>query len=168
MMKQIDITIDRVRFAVELGEGPRPDGSFLVVVDGAQRAVRLAPAGQPGSMALALVDGRPYELLIDPELRWLQSARGRHALELRDVAAPAPGARGGDGRLRAPIPGTVLRLLAAPGESVAAGQPLVILEAMKMQNELRAPRAGLLSRLHVQVGQSVGLNELIAEIGEPA
>ena len=53
------------------------------------------------------------------------------------------------------------RILVAPGASVAARQPLVVIEAMKMENELRASRAGTVAELHVQEGQSVDAGALL-------
>jgi biotin carboxyl carrier protein len=165
-MAKLEVTIDGSRFVVELSGEPGPDGGFVVLVDGAPRTVRLAPSAGRDGLTLAMVDGQPLELALDHELRWVQSAQGRHSVELRDVAAAPARPQRSDGRVRAPIPGTIVRLLATPGQQLAAGQPIVALEAMKMQNEICAPRAGLLNSLRVQPGQSVGLNEIIAEIGE--
>jgi biotin carboxyl carrier protein len=50
------------------------------------------------------------------------------------------------------------------GQAVEVGQPLLALEAMKMENEIRAPRSGIVSTLHVAPGQAVGRNEVLAEI----
>ncbi len=74
--------------------------------------------------------------------------------------------RSGDGHLKAPIPGLVAKVLVAVGEQVEAGQPLLILEAMKMENEIRAPLSGWIKTLNVAPGQSVSHNELLAEIVE--
>jgi len=165
-MAVFDITIDGARYTVELNGVQGADGRYVVTVDGVPRAVRLTPPAEPAGLYLAVVAGRPYELALDSELRWMQTAHGRHDVELRDVAAAAPRPHGGDGRVKAPIPGTVVRLLAEPGQAVAAGQPILILEAMKMQNEICAGRAGVLASVHVAPGQSVGLGVLLAEIGE--
>jgi pyruvate carboxylase subunit B len=61
----------------------------------------------------------------------------------------------GGGVVRAPMPGLVVRLEVTVGERVAAGSGLVVVEAMKMENELRAPRAGVVATVHVAVGQAV-------------
>ena len=60
-----------------------------------------------------------------------------------------------DGAVRAPMSGRVVRVSVAPGQSVAARQAVVVVEAMKMENELRAPYAGTVRALHVQPGDSV-------------
>lgn len=66
--------------------------------------------------------------------------------------------------VRAPMPGLVVRLLAEPGQHVEAGQGLVVLEAMKMENELRAPSAGTVAALHVEPGAAVGKGALLVEL----
>ncbi|MEA3184539.1 MAG: acetyl-CoA/propionyl-CoA carboxylase, biotin carboxylase, biotin carboxyl carrier protein [Ilumatobacteraceae bacterium] len=66
-----------------------------------------------------------------------------------------------------PMPGTVIAVLVSPGESVTVGQPVVVVEAMKMEHTLRASTAGTVSDLLVQVGERVALNQLLAVI-DPA
>ena len=56
-------------------------------------------------------------------------------------------------------------MLVQPGQAVSAGQPLLVLEAMKMENEIRAPRSGQVERVNVAVGQGVPLGMLLAEVG---
>ena len=68
-------------------------------------------------------------------------------------------------RVTAPMPGRVVRVLSAPGADVAAGQGLVVIEAMKMENELRAPRAGRVQELPVREGQAVEAGALLAVVG---
>jgi biotin carboxyl carrier protein len=62
----------------------------------------------------------------------------------------------------APMPGKVVRLLAAVGGAVEAGQGLLVVEAMKMQNEIRSPKSGKLERLFVKEGQNVNAGEVLA------
>ncbi|MDX6515304.1 MAG: glutaconyl-CoA/methylmalonyl-CoA decarboxylase subunit gamma, partial [Gaiellaceae bacterium] len=71
-----------------------------------------------------------------------------HALEEQPAA-------GGPQTLTAPMPGTVLRVLVAPGEAVEARQPLLVLEAMKMETPIVAPYAGRVTQVHVEEGTSV-------------
>ena len=76
------------------------------------------------------------------------------------------GAVAGSGpqRLAAPMPGKVVRVLVAPGETVKARQPLVVVEAMKMENELRAGRDGTVSEIHAREGVSVDAGALLIVI----
>ena len=79
-------------------------------------------------------------------------------------AALAPRAHG-PSRLTAPMPGRIVRLLSEAGADVVAGQGLVVIEAMKMENELRAPRGGRLTELLVREGQAVEAGALLAVVG---
>jgi geranyl-CoA carboxylase alpha subunit len=91
------------------------------------------------------------------------------AFELQDlthVAVPRAGAGAGDGLLRASMNGRVIALLVAEGDAVAAGQPLVTLEAMKMEHVHCAPRAGRVAALHVAVGAQVAARHVVAEIAD--
>jgi acetyl-CoA/propionyl-CoA carboxylase biotin carboxyl carrier protein len=62
------------------------------------------------------------------------------------------------------MPGKVVKILAAMGQEVAAGAPLVVLEAMKMEHTVRAPDAGVLRALHVAVGDQVDADRLLAVV----
>jgi len=91
------------------------------------------------------------------------------AVELQDlthVAVPRAGAGAGDGLLRASMNGRVIALLVAEGDAVTAGQPLVTLEAMKMEHVHCAPRAGRVAALHVAVGAQVAARHVVAEIAD--
>jgi biotin carboxyl carrier protein len=80
----------------------------------------------------------------------------------RRGAARAGGA--GEQRIIAPMPGRVLRVLAAPGDAVAARQPLVVVEAMKMENELSSARGGHVKEVAVAPGQSVEAGRLLVVV----
>jgi propionyl-CoA carboxylase alpha chain len=122
----------------------------------------------PGMPSLALVDAGPDAVVLDLDgvrRRWTV---GRFAdrvvvdgplgsVELRRLARfTDPSARLPDGALVAPMPGTVVRVGVRTGESVVAGQPLVWLEAMKMEHVVRAPADGTVTELPVAPGQQVG------------
>jgi propionyl-CoA carboxylase alpha chain len=81
---------------------------------------------------------------------------------------PDPARQDAPGSLLAPMPGKVIRVDAAPGDEVAAGQPLLVLEAMKMEHEILAPSAGVLTALPVSVGDQVDAGTLLAAIEEAA
>lgn len=68
------------------------------------------------------------------------------------------------GNLKAPMPGKILDILVDEGTEVALGDPVMILEAMKMENELKSPADGILETLHVQKGDNVEKNQLLLEI----
>ena len=97
----------------------------------------------------------------------LHADDGAHeAVDLSLAPVARAGAAASDGSLRAAMTGRVVALLVAEGDTVAAGQPLVTLEAMKMEHVHAAPRAGHVAALHVAAGAQVAARQLLAEIGE--
>jgi len=92
--------------------------------------------------------------VIDERTRQIQALAG-----VRPVA-------GASGTVVAPMPGLVLRVYVVPGQQVAAGAGLVVVEAMKMENELRAHRAGVVAKVHVEVGQVVERGAPLVTFGE--
>jgi biotin carboxyl carrier protein len=68
-------------------------------------------------------------------------------------------------RIVAPMPGKVVRVLVSPGDHVEAGAGIVVVEAMKMQNEMKSPRTGVVSAVNVQVGATVNGGDVLAVIG---
>lgn len=69
-----------------------------------------------------------------------------------------------EGRVSAPMPGKILEIIVKQGDSVEPGDPVVILEAMKMENELKSPVAGIVETVEVQVNESVDKNQTLIEI----
>jgi propionyl-CoA carboxylase alpha chain len=80
---------------------------------------------------------------------------------------PEPGSSVAKGSLVAPMPGNVIRLGAQVGDSVTAGQPLIWLEAMKMEHTITAPSDGVLSSLNVATGQQVEVGAVLAIVEAP-
>ena len=123
----------------------------------------------PNSLSL-LLDGQSYEVLISPlpdgQLK-LQTGLQEFTAAVADPRAwrgRRHGALQAEGRQQivAPMPGKVVRLLVKAGDKVEAGQGLLVVEAMKMQNEIRSPKSGLVERLHVKEGQPVNAGEILA------
>ncbi len=164
-MSKLLVTIDGHTFDVALDLLVQNGAEMRAAVNNEQVAVVVPNADEPiEEMEWIVVDGRPYEVVFDPDMRWLKAYSGIRQLEIRDLEALAPRPRSGDGRIKAPIPGLITRVLAKPGDQVEIGQPLLVLEAMKMENEIRAPLSGLLEALHVVPGQSVVRHDVLAEI----
>lgn len=98
--------------------------------------------------------------------RWrveVMDARTRHIRSLTGTGQ----SKQGPARLTAPMPGLVVKVEVKEGEQVSAGAGLVVLEAMKMQNELRAPVAGVIARVLVRGGQAVEKGQVLVEYAEP-
>jgi acetyl-CoA/propionyl-CoA carboxylase biotin carboxyl carrier protein len=99
---------------------------------------------------------------------WLARDGNTWAIEEEEPIAAGPAATGGgDGVVRSPMPGTVLVVKAALGDRVKAGQPLLIVEAMKMEHTVSAPVDGVVAELTAAPGQQVGLDEVLAAISLP-
>jgi biotin carboxyl carrier protein len=125
---------------------------------------------EPGVYSI-LIDGRSYEARVEegPSALVVVIDGRRFEIEARDPRrfSRKSGRGGADGiqPVAAPMPGKVVRVLVAVGDEVAAGQGLLVVEAMKMQNELKAPRAGKVLSLHAGPGATVAAGESLATIG---
>ena len=71
---------------------------------------------------------------------------------------------GGDGRLEAPMPGNIVAVKVSVGDEVAAGDPVVVLESMKMQNEITSPVSGIVKGVHCEAGKQVGFGDVLVEV----
>ena len=126
-------------------------------------------AGQGGGGADLLVTygGRVlrFAYATDGATIWL--GRGGHAWALtEEEAAPVRGGRaaGSDGTVRSPMPGTVLAVHVAPGDTVSAGQAVAVVEAMKMEHTVTAPVAGTVAEVAARAGQQVAMDARLAVI----
>ncbi len=121
---------------------------------GTQRMVDVDPLGSAGSASDELrvtVGGG------DPLFVQVHDLRDRLVAGDEQVGA-------GAGELRAAMPGKVVKLLSKVGESVKAGQSLLVIEAMKMENELRSPSAGRITEISVREGQTVEAGQLLVAL----
>jgi pyruvate carboxylase subunit B len=147
-----------------------------VVVDGVMHRAHLEPV--PGTPEQRVViDGRGRTIAVDAfaDSSWrivdqgavrdvgIEDERARH---IRSLVATHGSAVAG-GVLKAPMPGLVVRLDVALGATVAVGDPLVVLEAMKMENELKATTAGVVTAIRVAVGAAVEKGAVLLEIAAP-
>ncbi len=162
------VTIGGREFEVEL-DGDR------ITLDGAPHQADLSRL--PGTpLSLLHLAGRSHlvALLREGKGSWrvdhlgesyqaeVMDERTRHIRQLTGAGI----ARGGPTSLKAPMPGMVVRYLIEPGQQVAEGQGLAVLEAMKMENELRAPAAGVVASLRVPAGSAVEKGAVLVEFAE--
>lgn len=142
-----------------------------VVVDG--RMVEIDPEQladvrqvEPGVYSV-LIEGKPYEVRLQTSKQQLTATvSGREfAVEVRNPrdAGRSSGAAVGSGRqnVSTPMPGKVVRILVKPGDLVDASQGLVVVEAMKMQNELKAARPGRVVDVRAHEGETVGAGDVL-------
>ncbi len=164
-MSKLAVTIDGQSFEIEMVLTPDCDQGCVVKVNGEDITITIPETDVPGSnIEWMIINGRPYELTIDDNLHWLRAYSGIHAVDIQDREARITRPRSGDGRIKAPIPGLVTRVLVEEGENVDAEQPLIVLEAMKMENEIRAPFDGRVRSIAVAPGETVLRNTVLAEI----
>ena len=138
---------------------PLGGGRYVLVEGGAATRVVLEPEGpgDGGSRAReVLVDG--FRFVIETEAERIASLRERAS------QGRAASAHSGPLQVKAIIPGKVVAVSVKVGDSVTAGQHLLVVEAMKMQNELRAPRDGTIERVGVAVGVNIEIGDLLVVI----
>ena len=149
-----------------------------LTIDGATRTLELPKDAAYANVALCealvysvLIDGRACEARIEHVLNGpsiVTIGRHRFEVEVRDPRrySGSASARGGAGvqNISAPMPGKVVRVLAKAGDPVEAGQGIVVVEAMKMQNEIKAKRAGKVLSMTAKVGATVAAGEVLATI----
>jgi biotin carboxyl carrier protein len=106
-----------------------------------------------------------YTLWVDG-YRFEGEALDERARAIRDITAAAAKSLG-PSPVNAPMPGLVVRVNVAVGDKVQAGQGVVVMEAMKMENELRASTAGVVKAIHAEVGKAVEKGTVLVELEEP-
>jgi biotin carboxyl carrier protein len=184
-----EVEVSGRTYAISIERTDRP-GRFRVAVDGQSHLVDVARSGEFGLCLLSASADNPAvtfsvrggrenvtvpvstELYIAPGyasgevLVTLQgrtipvTVNGRRTGHAAEIGAH----RHGEISIIAPMPGRIVRVLAAPGDDIGARQPVVVVEAMKMENELRAPRAGRVKEISVTPGMSVEAGRVLAVI----
>jgi biotin carboxyl carrier protein len=156
-----DITVGRKTYRLELKRGEdgwdcRLDGRTISLnaeqID--PETLSILIAGQSYEVRRELGDqifvhGKRYEVSVEDPRSW----RGR-----RRAGAGAEGPQ----KLTASMPGKIVRVLATEGEKISAGQGIAVVEAMKMQNEIKSPKEGTLKKLLVKPGMNVYSGEVLA------
>ena len=125
-------------------------GEYLLLHEGRVYECRVGPAGRSGAFEVR-VGGRAYEVALSDPKR----LRGAGAAAAHDA---------GRAQLVAQMPGRVVRVLVEAGQDVEAGQSVVVVEAMKMQNEMKSPKAGKVSAVNVREGATVNAGDVLAVV----
>ena len=140
-----------------------------VLVNGEPVSVDLTQSGMP-ELYSVLLDGSSHEVLVSSDVSGCDVTVGGQVLRAEVQDEPtrilmkgrgSAEAAGGDLPVPAPISGRVVSVAVADGDTVAAGQTLVVLEAMKMENDITAPRAGVVGQVAVADGDRVELNHVM-------
>jgi biotin carboxyl carrier protein len=127
-------------------------GVYSVLMGGESLEVRVEPRTEAGVNGLRVVVGsREFSADVRDQRQWRRR---------RGAAAEAEGRQ----QVLAPMPGKIIRVLVKAGDSIGMKQGLVVVEAMKMQNEIRSPKSGVVERILVTEGQTVNTGEVLAII----
>lgn len=149
----------------------RSGGSLTIVVDGRRHTVsnviRLGGSfsfliGNHSHLAFASANEQGVQL----SLNGRTYARAQTAVDTDSPTVSASSSS--DGRVQAPMPGGIIALHVREGEHVTAGQPLVVLESMKMHNEITSPASGVVRRVNIKVGEQVSFGHVLVEVGADA
>jgi len=149
----------------------RGTDGFEVVLDGQRRRVDLIPLDGSLASLRYVDDGRSFQITFhEGPGRNMRIAIGEREFQL-DVMTPVEALEASAGtvgrgarQVTAPIPGKVVAVKVAPGDEVEVGRALVVLEAMKMENELAAERAGRVAAVHVAAGATVEAGAVLVEL----
>ncbi len=168
----------KTKFEVHL-TGPSGKKLRIVELERDANQWKITLDGQPLDASVVEIDPHTLSVLLEGhsyEVHTMQSPGGLLKLQTdlqeftAEISDPRAWRRGRHGALElegrqqivAPMPGKVVRVLVQAGEKVEAGQGLFVVEAMKMQNEIRSPKTGTLERLQVKEGQPVNAGEILA------
>ena len=147
--EQVVAEVDGRRYELEAREVE--PGVYLLLMGGRVYECRVDGANTRRGSANVSVGGRTYEVVLSDPKR-LRGAQGSGAQE------------GGRAEIAAPMPGKVVRVIARVGEHVEAGDALLVVEAMKMQNEMKSPKAGTVVEIHAREGETVNAGDVLVAV----
>jgi biotin carboxyl carrier protein len=138
------VTVDGRKYAVH--DVSHMDDGLAFMVDHVSHVARVSSGIHGVDLSMG---GRTYSVSREPA----------------DADRPGSAVGRGDGRLEAPMPGSIIAVHVSEGDRVHAGQALVVLESMKMHNEITAPHDGVVRKVNCRVGEQVGFGQVLVEIG---
>jgi len=124
------------------------DNFYSIIIDGRSYDVDLTEKGDNFEV---LINGDHYDIEVLDEMKRLMKLRTTAGLEGRQV-------------IEAQMPGYIWKILVEPGQEVEEGEPLMILVAMKMENEIKAPKAGIVEDLFVEIDQTIAIGDKLAVV----
>lgn len=150
--ENVSAEVDGRQYEIEIRE--LTAGQYLLLVDGrvckARVESRQGSHGSPGLFEVAL-GGHAYEItVVDPKRLRTGETTAAHSA--------------GTAQITSPMPGKVVRVLVEQGAQVEAGAGVIVVEAMKMQNEMKAPKAGTVVSINAEVGATVSAGDVLAVI----
>jgi len=151
----VEVTGKDGRYRIDVGDAvsevdarQAADGIWSLLVDGASHVVDVSDRD---GVSIVEVDGESYHIRVEEETRYIIRTRGGKGGAVGQV-------------LKAPMPGKVVHIAVEVGQAVKPGDGLIVLEAMKMENEFRATAAGTVREIRVQAGQAVNPGDILVVI----
>ena len=162
-----DIVVDGKTHRVELTKG---EHTWLCKVDGETMEVDAALTAR--DVLSMLVDNKSYEIKRERSLRGeihMVIGSARYAVDVQDPRSlrtrrAAAGSEAGPQKLMAAMPGKIVRIMVKEKDEVKAGQPVIVMEAMKMQNEMKSPKDGRVQKILAAEGSAVNAGDTLAII----
>ncbi len=160
-----DVTIEEKHYRLELNHF---ESRWECRLDG--RAIEIDAVLARRDVLSIIMNGKAYEVKRErtPTDMHLWVGSSRYAAQVRDPRSLRSRARADDGRgprkLIAPMPGKIVRVLVQENAQVDAGQGLLVVEAMKMQNEIKSPKKGVIRKLVAAAGASVSAGDVLAVV----
>jgi biotin carboxyl carrier protein len=162
-----DIVVDGKTHRLELTKG---ESTWLCKVDGEEIEVDAALTAR--DVMSVLVGGKAYEVKRERSLQGelhLVIGSARYAVDVQDPRSlrsrrATGGSETGPRKLTAPMPGKIVRIMVAVGDEVKAGQGIIVMEAMKMQNEMKSPKDGRVQKILTSEGSTVNPGDTLAVI----
>jgi biotin carboxyl carrier protein len=163
-MNVYTVSIQGTAYQVEFDDNLTLENDFIMLVDNHPVNIKIALLNDHFTdKDWIIVDNQPFEIKIDPELKIGIYRNKIYPFELRDHQQPGIRPISKDGRIKAPIPGIIRQINIVSGEEVVQGQSLLVLEAMKMENEILSPCNGVIEIIHAKEGNNVSLGEILLE-----
>lgn len=162
-----DVVVDGKTHRLELTRG---DKTWLCKVD--DQEIEIDAALTARDVMSVLVEGKAYEVKRERSLQGelhMVIGSARYAVDVQDPRSlrtrrAAGDAEAGPQKLTAPMPGKIVRVMVAVGDEVKAGQGIIVMEAMKMQNEMKSPKDGRVQKILTSEGSTVNPGDTLAVI----
>ena len=162
-----DVVVDNKTHQVELTRGEK---TWLCKIDGQEMEVDAQLTTR--DVLSVLVGNKAYEIKRERSLQGelhMVIGSARYAVDVQDPRSlrtrrAVAGVDAGPQKVKAPMPGKIVRVLVAEKDEVKAGQGIIVMEAMKMQNELKSPKAGTVVEIRVAPGDTVLVGDVLAVI----
>ena len=162
-----DVVVDGKTHQLELARGEK---TWCCKVDGQQLEVDAALTAR--DVLSVLVGGKAYEIKRERSLQGdlhMVIGSARYAVDVQDPRSlktrrAVAGSDAGPQKIKAAMPGKIVRILVAEGDEVKAGQGVIVMEAMKMQNEMKSPKGGRVQKVLTAEGSTVNAGDTLAII----